>query len=65
MPGGNWGSTPAQTQPNYNRLSTSGSTRGLLGNAEDMSRSDSHQSLLTGEDRVSTSFHPSCQSNWT
>jgi hypothetical protein len=50
MPGRDWGSTPTPTS--YNRLSNSGSTRGLLGNADDMSRSDSHQSLLTGEDRV-------------
>jgi hypothetical protein len=55
MPGRDWGSTPTQT--NYNRLSNSGSTRGLLGNADDMSRSDSHQSLLTGEDRVSFLSH--------
>lgn len=52
MPGRDWGSTPTDTNTSYNRLSNSGSTRGLLGNADDMSRSDSHQSLLTGEDRV-------------
>jgi len=50
MPGRDWGSTPTPTS--YNRLSNSGSTRGLLGNTDDMSRSDSHQSLLTGEDKV-------------
>jgi hypothetical protein len=63
MPGRDWGSTPTPTS--YNRLSNSGSTRGLLGNADDMSRSDSHQSLLTGEDRVRSSpitiIPPSCQ----